>query len=55
MKRWFKRLWLRYLHYWKEHWIIAASIALTVLWLLGSIVVQLLPLLAEMLFAAIAA
>lgn len=55
MKRWLKRLRLRYLHYWKEHWIIAASIALTLLWLLGSLVVQLLPMLLELLFAAIAA
>ena len=34
MRRWLKRLWLRYLYYCKEHWFIAVSILLTVLWLL---------------------
>lgn len=46
-RRWWKRLWLRYLFYWKQHWIIAASLTLTLLWLLAQIAIQLLPALIE--------
>jgi hypothetical protein len=34
MSRWWKRFWLRYLYYFKQHWIIAASLALSLLWVL---------------------
>ncbi len=42
-RRWWKRLWLRYLYYCKEHWIIAASLSLTLLWILWEILVAFLP------------
>jgi hypothetical protein len=43
--RWLKRFWLRYLYYCKEHWFIAASIVLTVLWGLWQVISLLGPLL----------
>ena len=51
--RWWKRLWLRYLYYCKEHWIIAGAITAWVLWLVVQVAVQLLPYLLELLIAAI--
>lgn len=47
MTRWWKRLWLRYLFYCKQHAIIAISLTLTALWLLLQLALQLLPLLIE--------
>jgi hypothetical protein len=41
MKRRLKRFWLRYLYYSKEHWFIAASVVLTVLWLLWQVLTSL--------------
>lgn len=55
MKRWFKRLWLRYLYYFKEHWIIAASLTLTLLWLIANIAIQFVPLLFELVLGALVA
>jgi hypothetical protein len=37
VRRWLKRFWLRYLYYCKEHWFIAGSILLTVLWLIWQV------------------
>jgi hypothetical protein len=37
VKRRLKRFWLRYLYYCKEHWFIAASVVLTLLWLLWQV------------------
>jgi hypothetical protein len=45
MKRWLKRFWLRYLYYCKQHWIIATSILMTVLWLLWQLLLLVSPLL----------
>lgn len=53
MKRWLKRLWLRYLYYFKEHWVIAASLTLTLLWLLANAAIQFVPLLLEMALGAL--
>ena len=41
MKCKLKRFWLRYLYYSKEHWLIAASICLTLLWLLWQVLMLL--------------
>lgn len=46
-RRWWKRLWLRYLYYCKEHWIVAASLTLTALWILAQVAIQLLPAIIE--------
>lgn len=51
--RWWKRLWLRYLFYCKQHWIIAGTITLWALWLVLQIGWQLLPLLLEFLISAV--
>ncbi|WP_298289193.1 hypothetical protein [Novosphingobium sp.] len=51
--RWWKRLWLRYLYYCKEHWIIAGVATAWVLWFLVQVAVQLLPYLLELLIAAV--
>ncbi|MBX9663106.1 hypothetical protein [Novosphingobium sp.] len=48
--RWWKRLWLRYLYYCKEHWIIAGTLTLWALWLLVQVGIQLLPVVLEFLF-----
>ncbi|KPF85297.1 MAG: hypothetical protein KGQ75_03930 [Sphingomonadales bacterium] len=48
--RWWKRLWLRYLFYCKQHWIIAGTITLWVLWVILQIGWQLLPIVLEFLF-----
>jgi hypothetical protein len=40
-----RRFWLRYLHYCKEHWLIAASIVLTALALIWELISLLAPLL----------
>jgi len=53
--RWWKRLWLRYLYYFKQHWIIAGALTLWVLWLVVQVGIQLLPVLAEMLFELVVA
>lgn len=53
MQRWLKRVWLRYLYYFKQHWIIAASLSITLLWFLLNLVVQLFPLILELIFAAL--
>ncbi len=53
--RWWKRLWLRYLYYFKQHWIIAGTLTLWVLWALVQIAIQLLPVVAEMLFDLVVA
>jgi hypothetical protein len=45
VKRWLKRFWLRYLHFCKEHWLIAASLVLTALALIGQVLSLLAPLL----------
>lgn len=45
MKRWLTRFWLRYLYYCKEHWIIAASIVLTALWLVWQLFAWIIPVL----------
>jgi hypothetical protein len=45
VKRWLKRFWLRYLHYCKEHWLIAASLVLTALALIWQVLSLLAPLL----------
>ncbi len=47
--RWWKRLWLRYLYYCKQHWIIAGVITAWVLWLMLQVAIQLLPLLLQIL------
>lgn len=52
-QRWWKRLWLRYPFYCREHWIIAASITLSVLWILVQVGIQLLPLVVEFVFSAV--
>lgn len=46
-RRWFRRLGLRYLYYFKQHWIIAGTLTLWVLWVILQIGWQLLPLLLE--------
>lgn len=51
--RWWKRLWLRYLYYFKQHWIIAGTLTLWVLWVILQIAWQLLPLLLEFLVSAV--
>ena len=51
--RWWKRLCLRYLYYCKQHWIIAGVATAWVLWLLMQIALQLLPMLLELLIAAV--
>lgn len=51
--RWWKRLWLRYLFYWKQHWIIAASVTLTVLWFAVQVAWQFLPVVLEFAFEAV--
>ncbi len=51
--RWWKRLWLRYLYYFKQHWIIAGTITLWALWVILQIGWQLLPLLLEFLVSAV--
>lgn len=51
--RWWKRLWLRYLYYCKQHWIIAGVITAWVLWLVLQVTIQLLPYLLELLIAAV--
>lgn len=51
--RWWKRLWLRYLHYSKHHWLMAGTLTLWVVWFVLQILIQLLPLLFEMLIAAV--
>jgi membrane protein YdbS with pleckstrin-like domain len=48
--RWWKRLWLRYLYYFRQHWIIAGTITLWVLWVILQIGWQLLPVVLEFLF-----
>lgn len=48
--RWWKRLWLRYLYYCKEHWLIAGTLTLWTLWLLVQVGIQLLPVVLEFLF-----
>lgn len=48
--RWWKRLWLRYLYYCKQHWIIAGTLTLWMLWLLVQVGIQLLPVVLEFLF-----
>ncbi len=48
--RWWKRLWLRYLYYFKQHWIIAGTLTLWVLWLVLQVGIQLLPVVLEFLF-----
>ncbi|GEN99855.1 hypothetical protein NSE01_16880 [Novosphingobium sediminis] len=53
--RWWKRLWLRYLYYFKQHWIIAGVATLWVLWFLLQIGIQLLPVVLEFLFEMVAA
>ena len=53
--RWWKRLWLRYLHFFREHWIIAGAITAWVLWLLLQIAIALMPLLMQLLFEAVIA
>jgi len=45
MRRWLRRFCLRYLHYCKEHWLIAASIVLTGLALIWQVISLLAPLL----------
>ncbi|WP_298195035.1 hypothetical protein [Novosphingobium sp.] len=47
--RWWKRFWLRYLYYFKQHWIIAGTITLWVLWIIVQIGIQLLPVVLEFL------
>lgn len=51
--RWWKRLRLRYLYYCKQHWIIAGTITLWVLWALVQIGWQLLPVLLELVMSAV--
>ena len=51
--RWWKRLWLRYLYYCKQHWIIAGAATLWVLWLVLQFALQLLPFLVELVIAAV--
>ncbi len=53
--RWWKRLWLRYLYYFKQHWIIAGTLTLWLLWVLVQVCIQFLPVLAEMLFEFVVA
>ena len=53
--RWWKRLWLRYIWYFKQHWIIAGTLTLWALWLVLQVGIQLLPVLAEMLFEFVVA
>lgn len=53
--RWWKRLWLRYLFYCKQHWIIAGVATLWALWLVMQIAIQLLPVLVELLFEFVVA
>lgn len=48
-----KRLWLRYVYYFKQHWIIAASLSITLLWFLLNVVIQLLPLMLEGILTAL--
>lgn len=52
-RHWFKRLGLRYLYYFKQHWIIAGTITVWVLWAILQIGWQLLPLVLEFLVSAI--
>lgn len=51
--RWWKRLWLRYLFYFKQHWIIAGTVTLWVLWVILQLGWQLLPLLLEFLISVL--
>lgn len=53
--RWWKRLWLRYLFYCKQHWIIAASLTLSLLWLLVQVAIQFVPALLEFALEALLA
>jgi hypothetical protein len=53
MNRWLKRLWLRYIFYFKEHWIIAASLTLTILWALLSLIIQVVPAIVELAIVAL--
>ena len=46
---------MRYLYYCKEHWIIATSLTLTLLWILWEIFVGLLPLILQIAMEALAA
>ncbi|WP_295525343.1 hypothetical protein [Novosphingobium sp. Chol11] len=48
--RWWKRLWLRYLYYCKQHWIIAGAITVWVLWGVLQVGIQLLPVLLQFVF-----
>lgn len=52
--RWWKRLWLRYLYYFKQHWIIAGVATAWVLWFVLQIGIQFLPILLEFLFEFVA-
>lgn len=47
--RWWKRLWLRYIYYFKQHWIIAVTLTLWALWAFAQIAIQFLPVVAELL------
>ncbi|MEI6641421.1 MAG: hypothetical protein WCL10_05255 [Novosphingobium sp.] len=49
-RRWLKRLGLRYLYYFKQHWIIAGTLTLWVLWIFVQVGIQFLPVLLEFLF-----
>ena len=53
--RWWKRLWLRYLNFFREHWLIAGAITAWALWLLLQVAIELMPLLAQILFEAVIA
>lgn len=53
--RWWKRLWLRYLYYFKQHWLIAGALTAWVLWIVLQIGIQLLPVLLEFLFEMVVA
>lgn len=48
--RWWKRLWLRYLYYCKQHWIMAGVATLWVFWALVQVGIQFLPVVLEFLF-----
>lgn len=48
--RWWKRLWLRYLYYCKQHWLIAGALTAWALWIVVQIGIQFLPILLEFLF-----
>jgi phage shock protein PspC (stress-responsive transcriptional regulator) len=48
--RWWKRLWLRYLYYCRQHWIIAGVITGWALWGVLQVAIQLLPVLLQFVF-----